>query len=581
MKENLRETLEDQITSMLNNVMGDEKLKEEEEQFSFSEIEDDNDSNNKNKGNYPNSIQKNNSNFLRKNKKYNSNKMTQNTSNNFFNKYERNNKRFQTVKSINKNNIIFQKNNYYNNNNNNNSLSLSNLLHNPNLNNGPFLFNNNFMSLNNPNNSYMVNKNFPFHNLLHYNSINKSTQPQSPSSVSYFSEIHNTRSEKRNNTYNLTNEPKLENLYPINPNEKKSGSIVFEQSTDLKTEILIYECKKLLNKIDKIDHFVYSKLQNNFVSVIKTHKGSIIFQNHLKNTHSEILHQIFLEISNYLPELIIDPYANYFCKKFFTYLNQKDRIDFLNSIKDHLFILCTNKIGTFPLQGIIEYLGSKNEKNIIINSIKNDLSILCLDTYGCHIIEKILGCFEEEYISFIYDYVIDNFLKLSYNSNGICIIKKIISFTYKINLHDKIKKIIKDNAFDLILHPYGNYVIQSAVENFENNDLYEIINLFNKKFICFSLQKFSSNVVERCLEKSDDILNNYINDVCLSNKLSEIMKNNYGNYVIQKALKLSSGKYKKLLVINVQNNINKLKEKKLILKWHSILQPYLNEIKKI
>ena len=58
MKENLRETLEDQITSMLNNVMGDEKLKEEEEQFSFSEIEDDNDSNNINKGNYPNNNQK-------------------------------------------------------------------------------------------------------------------------------------------------------------------------------------------------------------------------------------------------------------------------------------------------------------------------------------------------------------------------------------------------------------------------------------------------------------------------------------------------------------------------------------------
>jgi hypothetical protein len=438
------------------------------------------------------------------------------------------------------------------------------------------------MSLNNPNNSYILNKNYQLHNYSHFNSINKSTQPQSPSSMSYFSEINNLnniRSEKRYNTYNLTNEPKLENLYPLKSNEKKSGSIVFEQPTDLKTEILIYECKKLLNKTDKIDHFVYSKLQNNFVSVIKTHKGSIIFQNYLKNTHSEILHQIFLEISIYLPELIIDPYANYFCKKFFTYLNQKDRIDFLNSIKDNLFKLCTNKIGTFPLQGIIEYLGSKNEKNIIINSIKNDLCKLCLDNYGCHIIEKILACFEEEYVSFIYDYVIENFLKFSYNSNGICIVKKIISFTYKINLHDKIKKIIKENIYDLILHPYGNYVIQSAVENWENKDLYEIINLLNKRFITFSLQKFSSNVVERCIEKSDDILNNYINEVCSSNKINEIMKNNYGNYVIQKALKLSSGKSKKLLVITVQNNINKLKEKKLIIKWHSILKPYLNDIK--
>ncbi len=58
MKERVRETLEDQITFMLYNVMDDEKLKEEEEQFSFSEIEEDNDSNFKNKGNYHNINQK-------------------------------------------------------------------------------------------------------------------------------------------------------------------------------------------------------------------------------------------------------------------------------------------------------------------------------------------------------------------------------------------------------------------------------------------------------------------------------------------------------------------------------------------
>ncbi len=35
--------------------------------------------------------------------------MTQNNSNNFFNKYERNNKRFQTVKPVNINDIFLKK----------------------------------------------------------------------------------------------------------------------------------------------------------------------------------------------------------------------------------------------------------------------------------------------------------------------------------------------------------------------------------------------------------------------------------------------------------------------------------------
>ena len=52
-----------------------------------------------------------------------------------------------------------------------------------------------------------------------------------------------------------------------------------------------------------------------------------------------ILHQIFIELTPNLEELITDPYANYFCKRFFTYLNQKDRIDFLKGIEKSMFKL--------------------------------------------------------------------------------------------------------------------------------------------------------------------------------------------------------------------------------------------------
>ena len=39
---------------------------------------------------------------------------------------------------------------------------------------------------------------------------------------------------------------------------------------------------------------------------------------------------------NNLEELFTDPYANYFCKKFFTYLNQKDRIEYLKRHSEFL-----------------------------------------------------------------------------------------------------------------------------------------------------------------------------------------------------------------------------------------------------
>jgi len=62
-----------------------------------------------------------------------------------------------------------------------------------------------------------------------------------------------------------------------------------------------------------------------------------------------------------------------------------------------------------------------------------------------HIIEKLLTCFEEEYINFIYGYIIENFLDLANNNNGICVVKKILAFTHMKIIHDKLKIKIIDN----------------------------------------------------------------------------------------------------------------------------------------
>jgi hypothetical protein len=90
------------------------------------------------------------------------------------------------------------------------------------------------------------------------------------------------------------------------------------------------------------------------------------------------------------------------------------------------------------------------------------------------------------------------------------------------------------------------------------------------------MSKYSSNVVERCIEKSPIILREYINEICENGRIAEIMKNNFGNYVIQKALKISIKNDKKKLAEEVERNIFKLNDKKLILKWKSIVSPHLD-----
>ena len=378
---------------------------------------------------------------------------------------------------------------------------------------------------------------------------------------------NNTNSSINNNIFNNINNT---NDNTINEVNNTNNNVNINDNT-------IYELKHSLERTGKIDYYIYNLIKGKFLQIIKNHKGSKIFQKYLKSTHSDdILHQIFIELSPNLEEIIIDPYANYFCKKFFTYLNQNDRIDFLKRIEPSFIKLSSDSIGTYPIQSIIEYLSSKAEKMIIINAIKDRFEELIYDPFGCHVIEKLLVCLEDEYVMFIYVYIFEKFLYLSNNSYGICIIKKVLAFTHKKKLHEKLKSIFKENCLYLIQQSYGNFVIQVIIECWD--DYKDIINIFKGHFFNLSLEKYASNVIERCIEKNEDILNDYINEIINSNCIYEVMKSNYGNYVIQKAIKLAKGENKNKFVFNAANQINKLNDNKLIQKWKSILMPHLKEL---
>jgi hypothetical protein len=506
-------------------------------------------------------------------------------SNNYQNNFIRNTMPYsKTVSYHNQGNILnlgnnnFQPNffNYGNNNNKNNKQ----LIFNRNNKSGFFPMNSDmeFKRGENRKKTYDTQNNL-ISNCLNNNNINNNLcfNKQFEDQLFNNSFINNNNNIYINNT-NDNNNIKNNNDSINNIKNEISNNISNNSNNNINiNDNLIYELKHLLERTGKIDYYIYNFVKGNFLSIIKNHKGSKIFQKYLKSTHSdEILHLIFIELSPNLEELIIDPYANYFCKKFFSYLNPMDRIEFLKCIQKSLIKLSSDSIGTYPIQTIIEHLNTKNEKMIIISAISEHFQELIYDPYGCHVLEKLLICFEDEYIGFIYSYIFENFLYLSNNNNGICIIKKILTFTNKKGLHDKLKNIVKENALYLIQQSYGNFVIQVIIEYW--TDYKDIITLFKGNFFKLSLEKYASNVIERCLEKDEEILNEYIDEIIENNCIHDVMKSNYGNYVIQKAIKLSKGEHKNKFVFSAAKEINKLNDNKLIQKWKSILLPHIKEL---
>ena len=404
------------------------------------------------------------------------------------------------------------------------------------------------------NNSFsgeIENNNYLLNNQIHNNTYiegNKNPFYKNNNDISNFN--YNNKKSNQDISTNI-NASKKNNLFNINA----------------ELEMLLIQVKKILNKIQKIDSSIYYKCKGNFEKIIRTHRGSRIFQNYLKNSHYDILHLIFSEIKNNLSDLLKDSYSNYFCKKLFRNLSQKDRIEYLTLIQPDLNFLSKDSIATYPIQSIIEELGSKNEKNIFYQGIKDYIINLAFNIYGAKILEKILSYFEDEYHKEIIENICDNFIELAYNMNGICLVKKILLMTHKKELHIKLKKLVFDNALNLIVHQYGNYAIQIIIENWDETDLKEILEIYENKYIFLSNQKFSSNVMERILEKSEKNLENYINEISKGYNLNELLKNKYGNFVIKKAYDLANGNLKKKLGESINENLKLLDNTKIVNKW--------------
>jgi hypothetical protein len=129
-------------------------------------------------------------------------------------------------------------------------------------------------------------------------------------------------------------------------------------------------------------------------------------------------------------------------------------------------------------------------------------------------------CFTEDSITDLYDVILENFVKLANNSNGLCIIKKLIGYAKKETTINKVIEIIIANFSTLIQNSYGNYTIQTSLDTWTHEHTEPLYKILYSQFYNLSMSKYSSNVIEKCLEKGgDEVLLKFIDEICQKSKL--------------------------------------------------------------
>ena len=455
--------------------------------------------------------------------------------NNNFNYYNNNNN-FQL-----QSNYIYSNNNYQ-------SMSNQNYLNNPNLINLPFPFPNPNINING--NIIVNNQNYScFNNNYYYlpNSQNNNN------SMNFY--MNQGKNQLSNNNYNNIKDS-------INNSNKQYN---FDQKNDNKTDNTNAKKNKKKKNVKKLDISLYrdkplSFYENNFLNLIKDQGACRYLQQLLDSNTEETIKTLFSPLCINLLKIINDPFANYFIQKIITFLNQEQLFIILTIISPSFFQISCNNYGTRVMQKLIFYLNSEKNKQYFYELITPLIYPLLKNLNGTFIVQKFAVQNMKNYGIKIHDIIIENSTELCKNRHGCSVIQKYIETRESTMIPKLLDKLIEDSLL-IITDQFGNYVIQTILSIGDKKYGNILADKISTNIVYYAKDKYSTNVVEKCFEYCDgEHFNNLLASVQKKENMIELMLDEHGNYIVQKALSLSPPNVQKIMLDIIKGLFDKLKK---------------------
>ena len=160
----------------------------------------------------------------------------------------------------------------------------------------------------------------------------------------------------------------------------------------------------------------------------------------------------------------------------------------------------------------------------------------------------------------IYDFLNSNIVEIATNSYSCSALQKLIDLGTNKQKQQLLINLI-NNTDNLVGNQCGLYVLQFIMNknNYYINDT--ILDKIINKIIFLSKRKYSSNVIEKCLEtcspeKVNVLINIYNNETIIRDLIKDI----FGNYVIQKLLIVcTNDEIRKQILRYIATEFNNLK----------------------
>ena len=372
------------------------------------------------------------------------------------------------------------------------------------------------------------------------------------------------------NNFSSTNDVRINNVNIIQNNLIQNKMDFKNIKMNQKENQFIPQEKKIL-----LEDFIkyINNIQSPIIEFVCNSKGALELQKMLEKSGYDIkMYFIQLLRRKGLTIIMKNVHGNYFFQKLIKDSTEAITSNIISYILEDIIDISKDDSGTFSVQALINEISAKNDIIKIVQIIKGHEIEMIYDKNATYVIQKIILKFPDIYRTELNGIILNNFSKLCLDVNGICIVKNFIK-TNTIESNTQRMKIIISNNFVLLAQsPFGNYAIQFLIEKLKTCELNEIFGVLIDRIFKLSIQQFSSNVVEKALEKMDNLnLEKALDKLFFQGKFIFLLKNKFGKFVIIKAMNYMGKdlrtKFEIDLINNINNGIYNHKDKNLIKKF--------------
>lgn len=305
-------------------------------------------------------------------------------------------------------------------------------------------------------------------------------------------------------------------------------------------------------------------IYNHVVEFSGDQHGSRFIQQKLESANSDEKDRIFREIEPNAVQLMKDVFGNYVVQKFFEHGNQIQKKVLAEKMRGRVMDLSMQVYACRVVQKALEHVLVEQQAELT-KELEVDVVRVIRDQNGNHVVQKIIELVPRQHMDFIMDSVRGQVIGLASHAYGCRVIQRMLEHGSETDKRDLMLE-LHASAQMLMTDQYGNYVAQHVVQHGKAEDRARMIDLVLAQLLTLSKHKFASNVVEKCLEHATAEQRTNIRELLLSVgpdgslHLQSMVRDQYGNYVIQKLLGLLHGSEREMLMEEIRPLLNTIKK---------------------